>query len=173
MTEEKNLKKEGEDLAKIAVESKLGSKQLRTIYTLTKTKPLPFVEAFIQHQLSRVQGTKALEKALELLKSHGEDKAALERVFMYANMLYPYYEREAAMKYKIVAEEAARRICDQQGCKYVGLDVYTEKDRTEVSVRVSGYRGDPKLLASSIGREIVHRDPKFLGRVWIEQVDRR
>jgi lambda repressor-like predicted transcriptional regulator len=34
--EERSLKKEGEDLAKVAVESGLGSKQLQTIYRLTR-----------------------------------------------------------------------------------------------------------------------------------------
>lgn len=173
MTEERELKKEGEELAKTAVESELGAKQLRTIYTLTRTKPLPMVEAFVQRQLSRVSGTKAFETILNLLKERADDKAAFVKVLMYANMLYPYYERQDAMKYSIVAAESAKRICDQQGCKYVGLEVSTERDRTEIRVKVSGYRGDPKFLASSIGREIVHRDPKFPGNIWIEQIDRR
>lgn len=173
MIEEKEIKKEGEELAKLAVESKLGTKQLRTIYTLTKTRPLPMVEAFIQQQLSRVSGTEALELALDLLKKHGEDKATFSKVLMYANMLYPYYERQSTMKYRVVAEDSAKKICERQGCKYSGLDVSIERNRVVIRVKVSGLRRDPKFLASDIEQEIVQREPNFPGRVWIEQIDRR
>lgn len=172
MSEEKELEKEGEELAKVAVESNLGAKQLRTIYTLTKTRPLPMVEAFIKHQIARVSGTKALEMTLELLKKY-DDKASFSKVLMYANMLHDYYERQAAMMYRTVAEECAKRICEQRGCKYLGVDLFMERGRLEVRVRVSDYRGDPGFLASSIGQEISHRDPKFQGKIWIEPVDRR
>jgi hypothetical protein len=173
LSDEKILKKEGEELASISVESKLGAKQLRTIYTLTKTKPLPFVEAFIQHQLARVSGIKAWELALNLLKKYGDDKVSFSKILMYANMLYDYYERQAAMQYFNVAEEAARKICEQQRCKYIGLELSTRRDQTEARVRVSGYRGDRKDLAFSIKREITQKDPTFQGIIWIEQVDRR
>jgi hypothetical protein len=173
LSDEKALKEEGEELAKASVESKLGAKQLRTIYTLTKTKPLQFVEAFIQHQIARVSGTKALEMALGLLKKYGDNKSSFQRVLMYANMLYDYYEMQMARRYDPIAEEAAKRICEQRGCKYVGLDMSTKGDKIEVRVKVTGYRGDLKDLAFSIEREIVHRDPKFPGRIWIEQTDRR
>lgn len=174
MSDEKELKREGEELAKTAVESKLGAKQLRTLHTLAKTKPLPMVEAFIQRQLSRnVSGKEAFEVTLGLLKRYGEDKAVFSKILMYANMLYDYYERMSAMKYREVAEESARRMCEQHGCKYMGLDILTDKNRIEVKVRVSGYRGDPKTLSSSIWRDIIHKDPKFQGRIWIEQNERR
>jgi len=92
---------------------------------------------------------------------------------MYANMLYPYYERQAAMNYAVAAEEGARRACERQGCRYMGLDVSSERDRIVIKVKVSGLRRDPKFLASDIEREIIQSDPKFPGRVWIDQVDRR
>ena len=173
LSEEKELKKQGEELAKIAVESRLGAKQLRTIYTLIKTKPLAFVEAFIQHQLSRVSGTKALEAALELLRKYEGDKGSFQKIVMYANMLYDYYERQVAMKYNPLVEEIAKKICEQQRCKFLGLELSTERDRIEIMVKVSDYRGDPKSLAYSIGQQILHRDPKFPGRIWIEKMDRR
>jgi hypothetical protein len=173
MSEESELKRQGEELAKAAVDSKLGAKQLRTIYTLTKTKPLPMVEAFLQHQLGRVLGVKALEMALGLLAKHRENKAAFSRILMYANMLYNFYEREATMKYRSVIEDVAKGICEQQGCRYVGLELSTERDRVVARVSVSGFRGDPRILASSIDTEILHRELNFAGRIWIEQADRR
>jgi len=42
MSEEKSLKMEGENLAKIAVDSRMGAKQLQTLYRLVKTRPLAF-----------------------------------------------------------------------------------------------------------------------------------
>jgi len=172
--EEKEIKKMGEELAKVAVESRLGAKQLRTIHTLTKTKPLPLVEAHIQHQLGRgLSGADALKMSLDCLRKLVEDKATFQKVLMYANMLYPYYERQAAMNYAVAAEEGARRACERQGCRYMGLDVSSERDRIVIKVKVSGLRRDPKFLASDIEREIIQSDPKFPGRVWIDQVDRR
>jgi hypothetical protein len=172
--EEKEIKKMGEELSKVAVESKLGAKQLRTIYTLTKTKPLPLVEAHIQHQLGRgLSGVDALKMSLDYLRKLVEDKATFQKVLMYANMLYPYYEAQAAMKYRVAAEEGARKMCERQGCRYLGLDVSSERGQVVVRVKVSGLRGEPKFLASDIEREIIQNDPKFPGRVWIEQVDRR
>jgi hypothetical protein len=173
MSEEKDLKKEGEELAKVAVESKMGARQLRTIYISAKTKPLPMVEAFIQRQIARVSGTKALEMILDLMKKHEGDKTAFLRVLMYANMLYDYYERQTAMKYRVVAEECAKKVCEQHGCRFVGLDIGTDRGQTLLTVNVSGYRGDLKLLSPSIWQCLVHKDPNFLGRIWIEPVDRR
>jgi hypothetical protein len=48
---ERKLKSEGEELAKIAVESGMGAKQLQTLYRLVKTRSLPFVEAYIKRQI--------------------------------------------------------------------------------------------------------------------------
>lgn len=173
MSEEKDLKREGEELAKMSVESKLGAKQLRSIYVLAKTKPLPFVEASIQRQLARVSGTKALEMALGLLKKYEKDTTALLKVLMYANMLYDFYERQSTMEYRVVAEESAGKACQQYRCRYVGLEIHTDRGLVTLTVKVSGYRDDPKLLASAVMQEIMHRDPRFHGRVWIEQIDRR
>jgi hypothetical protein len=173
LSEEKDLKREGEELAKVAVESKLGAKQLRSIYVLAKTKPLPFVEAFIQRQLARVSGGKALEMILDLMKKHEDNKTDFLKDLMYANMLYDFYEKKSAMEYRAVAEESASKACQQHNCKYVGLDISTERGLVAITIRVSGYRNDPKVLASAIWQQMIQRDPKFHGRIWIEQIDRR
>jgi len=75
MSEEKSLKMEGENLAKIAVDSRMGAKQLQTLYRLAKTKPLAYVEAYVQRQIARalaggVRGYEGFVKALELLRKY-------------------------------------------------------------------------------------------------------
>lgn len=171
--DERELKKMAEELAKVAVESGLASKQLRAIYELTRTKPLPMVEAYVQRQLGRdVSGKKAFEMILDLLKS-SEDKAVFSKILWYANMVFDYYQKQYVTGCRDVAEAASKRACEMHSCKYVGLDILTDRDLQEVKVKVSGFKGDPKFLASSIWREIVGKQPNFKGRIWIDQLDRR
>jgi len=170
LSEERELEQKGERLAEVAVKSELGAKQLRAIYNLVRTKPLPFVEAFIKYQINRVSGREAWEMMLGLLREFGDKKELLSKVLMYANMLYDYHGIEVV---KTVAEESARNICQQQNCKYVGLEVSVDRNRYEVLVKVGGFRDDPRSLASPIWREIISKHPSFQGKVWINQVDRR
>lgn len=170
MVDERELKTKGEELAELAVKSELGAAQLRDVYYMSKTKSLPFVEAFIQHQINRVSGRAAWEMMLDLLKDSGEDKERFSRILMYANMLRDFKERQVA---RLAAEEIARKICQQQGCDFVGLDLTVERREMEFVVKVGGFRGDPKSLAIPIKQEIINRHPSFQVYVMIDQTDRR
>jgi len=80
MTEEKKLKNEGEELAKLAVESGMGSKQLQVLYKISKTKPMAFVQAFLERQIGRgLRGLTGFVKALELSRKYEDDKAAFKK----------------------------------------------------------------------------------------------
>ncbi|MEM3183385.1 MAG: hypothetical protein QXL87_02875, partial [Nitrososphaerota archaeon] len=83
---ERELKLEGEGLAKIAVDSGMGAKQLQTLYKLVRTNPLPFVEAYIKRQIGReVRGLNGFLKILDLCQKYANDRVSLERVLLYAN----------------------------------------------------------------------------------------
>ncbi|MEM2099089.1 MAG: hypothetical protein QXU99_05010 [Candidatus Bathyarchaeia archaeon] len=170
--DEASLKAKGEELAQLAVEHCLGSKQLRDLYRITKTKPLPMVEAYVKRQISRVSGAKALEYVLNLLSLFAEDKAAFFKVLWYANMLYPYYDRQASKQFEAVVGDVASKVCAQRGCKYVGLATSGDGHEMEYKVRVSGYSGDPAQLSMAIRRELMARAPKFSGKIFVQQIDR-
>jgi len=190
---EKELKAEGEKLAETAVRDGLGAKQLGLLYRLAKTKPMPFVEAFVQKQIGR--GVRGFipdfgPTVLELLRRYEEDKASLQKVLMYANMLYDYCERRqgpprgrvtpsvyvptggvAAVSPSVrVAVEAAARGVVGQG--YEGLQVSEMRGTTVFTVRAR-YRGNPRELASQVFeriRETVPEASRLRFRVWIEQL---
>ncbi|MCX8153583.1 MAG: hypothetical protein N3E52_04025 [Candidatus Bathyarchaeota archaeon] len=171
--DETSLKVKGEELAKLAVETGLGSKQLRDLYKVTKTKPLPVVEAHIKRQIARVSGSKALEAVLDLLSAFAEDKASFFRVLWYANMLYPYYEKLMTNKLDAVVSDVAGKVCAQRNCKYIGFESSVDGHQKEYRIRVSGYFGDPAQLSGAIRREVINRIPDFSGKIWIQSTDRR
>jgi len=172
MIEEKNLKKEGEDLAKVAVESGMGSKQLQTIFRLTKTRPMAFVEAFVQRQIGRrIRGYDAFLMLLDLSKKYAGEKGLFEKVLMYANMLYSYYENEATMKLKTSAEVVIKRIVENQGFRYDGLDIEARGNFVEFRVGVQRFHDNPKTLAMEIQRALKEKVSTLSGmrlRIWVE-----
>ena len=172
MKKEKDLKEKGETLAKIAVDGGLGSKQLTTLYKLTKTKPVPFIEVFIKRQMGRnVEGFDSFGPAvLELLGECADDKASLQKTLMYANMLYPYFEKQATMGLKEKIEPIVKQIVE--GFGYRGVEISERRGLTEFRVKLARFRGDPVRLASEISREIREKVPgvsKLRFRVWIER----
>ncbi len=175
LTEEKDLKKEGEELAKIAVESGLGAKQLATLYRQTMTKSMPFVEAFVKRQIGRrVQGFPGPfgNRMLELMEKY--EKALLERVLMYTNMLYPYYETQPIMAFKEAVEPVVKAMTE--GFGFEGVQVSPAGRTTELWVKLARFYGNPGVLASKISEEIRRRVPqasRLNFRVWIEQPERR
>jgi hypothetical protein len=170
MSEEKSLKMEGENLAKIAVNSRMGAKQLQTLYRLVKTRPLAFVEAFVQRQMVRVRGYEGFVKALELLKKYEDKKPQLEKVLMYAVMLYDYYEREPYMKLESAANPIVKRAVEGYGCVFDSLDMDFDGRTLTLTVHVRRFHGNPKALASDIEKSLKNRE-EFSSlnlRVWIE-----
>lgn len=169
MSEERSLKIKGENLAKIAVESKMGAKQLQTLYRLLKTRPLAFVEAYVQRQIGReVRGYEAFVKLLEMLKKYEDKRPQLERVLMYAVMLYDYYEQEPYMNVKSVINAIAKRVVEGHGCVFDGVEM--DFDRRTVTVHVRRFHGNPKALALDIEKSFKSREElsNLNLKVWIE-----
>ena len=172
MYDERRLKAKGEDLARISVENSLGSTQLNTIYKITKTRPLSFVEAFIQRQIGRrVQGFEAVgEVLLKLLEEFREDKAAFQKVLMYANMLYDYYEKKAEDKLKGAIMEVVKKVVDKYG--FLGLEISRRRGFTQFQVELARFYDDPRFLSSQIERALRQRVPEVSNlnfRVWIKK----
>ena len=169
---EEDLKERGEKLATIAVENGVGSKQLTTLYKLAKTKPVPFIEVFVKRQIGRnVEGFDSFgPPMLDLLSEHGGDKGALQKILMYANMLYPYAEKEATMDMREEIDPVVKRIAEEFG--YRDVEVSERRGQTEFRVKVARFHGDPAALAWEIEREIREKVPKLSRlrfRVWIER----
>ncbi|MEM1539687.1 MAG: hypothetical protein QXW82_07835 [Candidatus Bathyarchaeia archaeon] len=172
MAEEKELKEEGEQLARIAVESGMSSNQLQTIYRLVKTKPIAYVQAYIQRQIGRgVGGLSAFMKVLELSKKYEEDRAVFEKVLMYALMLYDYVKAEPTMKLSVASEGIVRNIVNWHGAAFEGLQIKLFGNSAEVRVKTGKFRGNPKVLAMEIEKALNEKIPEFRNmrlKVWIE-----
>lgn len=172
MTEEKELKKEGEELAKLAVESGMGAKQLQAIYRLVKTRPIAFVQAFVQRQIGRgVQGLSAFVKTLELSQKFEGDKAAFEKVLMYAVMLYDYFEMAPTMNLRMASEGVVKDVVNSQGFVFEGLEVRIAGNRVDMQVKTRRFHGNPKALAMEIEKALKSKVPEFRDvalKIWIE-----
>lgn len=172
MVEEKRLKEEGEQLARIAVESGMGSKQLQTIYHLAKTKPMAYVQAFVQRQIGRgVRGLRAFMEILDLSKKYEEQKAIFEKVVMYAIMLYDYVEAEPSIKLSAASEGVVRSIVNRYGAAFEGLQIKLLGNTAEITVKAGRFYGNPKALAMEIERALNERVPEFRNirlKIWIE-----
>jgi len=177
MAEEKMFKKEGEALAKVAVDSGMGLKQLQVIYRLVKTKPMVFVQAFVQRQIGRnVRGLAAFQKVLEFYDKYEENKAAFEKVLMYAIMLYSYIEVESTVKLRVASESIVRNIVSRHGGFFSGLEVSLRGNSADFKVKTKRFHGPPKMLAVDIEKALKANIPEFANvnlNVWIEKVDRR
>ena len=176
MYSEKHIKEKGEELAEIAVENKLGSKQLTTIYRLVKTRPIPFVQAFIQRQIGRgIDGFSAVGPwLLGLLNECWDNPSVFERVLMYGIMLYDYYEKLPLLQHLEKIEPVVRQITERYGFKDV--EVSTERGYLDLVVRLANFRGNPRVLSSMIYESIRRNVPEAANvrfRVWIESNQRR
>jgi hypothetical protein len=172
MLSEREIKEKGEELAKIAIKDRLGSKQLTTIYRLAKTRPMAFVQAFIQRQIGRgVIGYSSVGPwLLKLIENLGEERMLIERILMYSVMLYDYHERLPLLKLEESIEPVVREVVERYGFK--GLEVKSERGTLVLAVKLESFREDPKILASEIQDRIRRKIPeaaKQSFRVWIEQ----
>ena len=160
---EEALKELGEELAKAAVDSEMSAKQLQTIYQLVKTKPLAFVEAHLKRQLSRVDlGKAGFRKALDILMDYRADKTSLEKIMMYAAMLYDYVRRKSEIDLEVAAEPIVKRILSQRGWGYRGLKIDLSGGICRIEVKTAHFRGHPGQLAREIKLGL-SRDKRFSG----------
>jgi len=171
MLEEKSLKLEGEELARVAVSSGMGAKQLQTIYRLVKTRPLAFVEAFVKRQIGReVKGFAGFVRVLEILEKYEGNRGALEKVLMYAVMLYDYCEKEPTLKLKAAGESVIKHVVEQHGFKFDGASMKMHGRNVEVNVKVRRFYGNPKALAIEIEKALKAKE-EFSNlnlKIWIE-----
>ncbi|MBS7634483.1 hypothetical protein KEJ34_03160 [Candidatus Bathyarchaeota archaeon] len=149
----------------------MGAKQLQTIYRLVKTRPLPFVEAYIKRQIGReVRGLNGFLKMLELCQKYVYDKAPLEKILLYANMLYDFFEKQPALKLKAAGEQSIKKVVEGHGLTYDGVSMNLRGRDLEVRVKVKGLHGPPKPLAMEIER-VLKGKSEFANlnlRIWIE-----
>jgi len=161
----------GKDLAKTAVDSDMGAKQLQTIYQLAKTRPLAFVKAHLQRQMGRdIPGKAGFKKALEILEKYIDDKAGFEKSMMYAIMLYDHEKRKPSIELELAAEPIVKRVLNSRGIEYDGLTIDLSGRNCRVDVKTRRFHGSPKQTSMEIEREL-RRNEKFSGlnlNVWIK-----
>jgi hypothetical protein len=178
MLDEKILMQDGEGLARTAVESGMGSKQLQDLYRLAKRmaeRQLPYVEAYIKRQMDRsingsVKGFMAFAKAFELLKKYEGNPVSFVRVLMYAAMLYGYCEKEPVMKYRMVAEPVIRRIIEAKNMSLEDVSLKLYGRNLNINVKVQNLSTSPKVLSDEIVNNLKNmKDFSNLNlKVWIE-----
>ena len=159
MSEEKILMREGEDLARIAVESGMGSRQLLNLYRMAYkmfkrgelARQLAYIEACIMRQMGRdVKGFMAFARIRELLKKYENNSYSFVRVLMYAAMLYDYCEKEPTMKHRMVAEPIIRRIVEDRDMSLESISLRLRGRNLDIHVKVQGLFMSPKALSDEI-----------------------
>ncbi|MEM3162021.1 MAG: hypothetical protein QW056_03420 [Candidatus Bathyarchaeia archaeon] len=172
MCDEKSLMMEGEELAKIAVSSGMGSKQISTLYKLAKTRPLAYVEAYVKRQMGReaVRGFAAFARVHELLRKYEGSPICFIKVLMYAAMLYDYWEKEPIMRFRTAAEPLVRRIVEAKGMNLRNISISLHGKSMDVTVEVHRLFLNPKILASEIENALKSKEDfsNLNLKVWIE-----
>jgi hypothetical protein len=171
LVEEKVLKDQGEGLAKLAVENGVAQRALTTLYKISKTRSMPFVEAFIKRQIGRrVRGYYAFgNKLLDLLGEYKYDKMIFQKILMYACMLYDYYEMQPTIALRDQVEPLIKKATEMFG--YEDLEIRQKGGYTEIIVMLSDFRGNPRDLALKIEQEIrgkISEASKLNFKVWIQ-----
>ena len=168
---EESIKNIGEDLARVAVESDMGAKQLQMIYRLAKTKPLAFIEAHIKRQIGRkdIRGKAGFKKALEVLEKFREHRSSFEKALMYAVMLYEYLKRKPAIDLESVADPIVKRVFRRKVLEYAGLSIDLSGINCRIDVKAKNFHGNPVHLSREIEQEL-RKDKRFSGlnlKIWI------
>ena len=179
--DERDLKKLGEDLAESAVRAGVAAKPLKELYRLVKTKPIPFLEAYVERQISRFVGgfNTFGPEVLEVVKKL-ENKGDLQKVFMYMNMVYGYVRmKKGEMKegaggkegtgWKEKLEPLVADLTSRFG--YGGITLEQEAEGLRCTVRLQRFSGNPKQLAIDLYSEAVSHYPELSRgiRFWIER----
>jgi hypothetical protein len=166
------LKREGEELAKLAVSCNIGAKQLRTLYETARTRDKPMLEAYVQYQIPRIRGYQEFgEKMLQLIGSY--EKMQLVNILTYVNMLHDYYELKRWRDLEPRIAETIKRATSQFG--YAGVEIRMERDCLEVDVSLGSFHGSPRQLSEELVARIKQNIPETRSvniRVWIKTQDR-
>lgn len=154
----------------------MAADQLRKIYELIrvrpllKTRPLEYVQAHVQRQMVRVRGRAGFKKVLELLDKYGSNREALEKVLMYAVMLYDYYKKKPFLDLMEIAEPIVQGVIRRRGAVYRDMRIKLRGSFAEVVVRTRGFHGNPRPIAIEIQRALKAKS-EFSNlnlKVWIE-----
>jgi hypothetical protein len=139
-----------------------------------RTRPIPFVEAYVERQIGRgVKGFGSVgPPLLTLLTTY--DKGSLQKILLYANMLYPYVKKCLERAFIEETEKRLEPVISSITSNYgfEGIKLEKKKDETICYVRLKRPPGDLGRLASDIRREIRSRFPDLIRlrlRIWIEK----
>lgn len=168
---------EGDELAKIAVHSKMAIDQLRTIYQMVKVKPLvpmlplTLVRAHIKRQIVRVSGRAAFRKILELIDKYRNDRKALEEILAYSLYLYDFHRQEKVINMIESTMPIIRRLLEKHRLKL--YDIWIRRARgnvAEIEVIVDRDRVDKRRIASEIRDAIMKKSGIYdlSLKIWIE-----
>ena len=195
LMDEAEYKKLGEELAREAAAVGLGSKQLRSIYTLAKTKPLPYVEAIVKRQTARAaQGERGGPigfdrfgpALLRVMERFTEDKQGFEKVLLYANLLVDYVKisgdrsTETRDASPVVTSSSSTDIrsriepivsqeCSRYG--FAGLTIRNEGSTVIYEVSLPRYYGDPAEVSRTLYSKAIAECPELRERIrfWIKR----
>jgi len=165
-----SAKEIGERLAKQAASSGIGSKQLRQLFTMTQTRALDQLDAFIKYQIGRnVRGfNKIGSDLLRLVEAHRDDKPFVIDTLRYVCLTTDYYRIGEIRKLEPEIESVAKRMCTGYG--YRGTELSSVDRGTRVNIYLDKFHGDSRGLAEDIRRELMRniqslREVDF--EVWI------
>jgi len=154
---DRELFMEGEELAKIAVRSKMALDQLRKIYQmirerqLIKTWPLEFVRAHIKRQMTRVSGRRGFNRILELMDKYKKDRKSLEQILAYSILLYDFYRNKHILDLIEAAEPAIRETLRKHGLSLYDLwPKHVRGNFVEIAVIIDKYPSDLGRLIMEI-----------------------
>jgi len=157
-------------MAKIAASSGIGSKQIRQLLSRASTSSLDSLEAIVKYQISRrIAGFREFgEPLLTLIEQHRQDKPFIVSVLRHVCLTTDYYREEKYRKLEPEIESIVRRATSDYG--YQRMEVSTERGLS-LSVRLSNFRGNPRLLSDQIREQLVRNIPQLQEtslQVWIE-----
>jgi hypothetical protein len=176
MLDEKNLKFEGDELARICVESGMGVDQLRKIYQLVRVRPLldvkslEYVQVYVQRQMTRVRGRAGFKKVLELIDKYGSVRKELEKILMFALMLYGFHREKPVLDLLEVAEPVIREVIERHGAEYRETKIKLRGNLAVVAVKTWSFRSNRGVAANEI-RHALKSKSEFSNldvKVWIE-----
>jgi len=164
-----SVKEVGEELAKTAAASGIGSKQLRDLLTRSHTSTLDWLEASIKYQISRrIRGFNEFGEALlKVIEQHKNDKAFVTEVLTYVCLTADYCRDKMIMGLQSDIESIVKKQCISFGYQRMELSV----DRgLRVDTYLSNFRGNPRILSEQVKQELLRNLPQLQNKnleVWI------
>jgi len=155
-----SVKEIGDQLAKTAASSGIGSKQLRQLLTLAKTRPIDRLEAIIKYQMSRnVTGFGQLGNALlKILAQYPEDKSFIAEVLTHVCLTTDFYRGEKIRTLQPQIESVVKRTAYNYG--FQRIECLTERGLC-INVYLNKFYGNPRLLSDQIKEQLYKNVPEL------------